>query len=97
MHTISYNVVAGQGLSTQTATDGIGFSLGAIGMVSNNIVSGNARGSLEFGCGPDFFEDFQQAGIGGGGKGTIITRNFCSTFQVGSYCASRPRSATTQC
>jgi hypothetical protein len=83
--TISHNVVTGQGLSTQTATDGIEFALGAVGTVSYNIVSGNACGSPELGCGTDFFEEFQHAGIGGGGKGTIITRNLLFDNQVGIY------------
>ena len=83
--TISHNVVTGPGLSTETATDGIEFVLGAVGTVSYNRVSGNACGSPEFGCGPDFFDEVQFAGIGGGGEGTIITRNVVFDNQVGIY------------
>jgi len=81
--TISHNVVTGPGLSTVVSTLGIEMTLGAVGTVSYNVVSGNACGLP--GCGPDFFNEFQEAGIVGGGAGTVITHNFLYGNQVGIY------------
>jgi hypothetical protein len=83
--TITHNIVSGPGKSTATTTGGIELVAGATGTVSYNIVSGNACGTPDFGCGPDFFEEFQQAGIAGGGAGTVISRNLLYDNQVGIY------------
>jgi hypothetical protein len=86
--TISHNVVTGQGASPVVATDGIEVIAGAVGTVSHNVVSGNACGSAALGCGPDFFTEFQHAGIVADGAGTVITRNVLSRNQVGIYVAN---------
>jgi hypothetical protein len=85
--TISRNVVAGPGPSDVAATGGIELVRGAVGTVSQNVVSGNACGSPDLGCGPDFFNEFQVAGITGGGVGTVISRNLLSGNQIGIYVA----------
>jgi hypothetical protein len=83
--TISDNVITGPGLSPVVATGGVEFIFGAVGTVSHNIISGNACGSPALGCGPDFFNEFQVAGITGGGPGTVITQNLLYGNQVGIY------------
>lgn len=83
--TISHNVIAGAGQSTVVANGGIELIFGAAGTVSDNIISGNACGSPDLGCGPDFFNEFQVAGIAGGGPGTVISRNLLFGNQVGIY------------
>lgn len=83
--TISHNVVTGPGASPVVATGGIELVAGAVGTVSDNVVSGNACGSPDLGCGPDFFNEFQLAGITGGGPGTVISRNLLFGNQVGIY------------
>ena len=82
--TITDNTVSGPGASTATTTGGIELVAGATGTVSGNTVSGNACGNPDFGCGPDFFNEFQQAGIVGG-EGTVITQNTLYDNQVGIY------------
>lgn len=67
------------------ATDGIELVLGAVGTVSYNVISGNACGGPDLNCGPDFFNEFQHAGIAAGGAGTVITRNLLFGNQVGIY------------
>ena len=66
-------------------TQGIEFVLGAVGTISYNVISGNDCASPDLGCGPDFFNEFQSAGIGGGGPGTVITRNLLFGNQIGIY------------
>jgi len=83
--TISQNVVRGPGRSAVVATDGIEFALGAVGTVSHNVISGNACGSPDLGCGPDFFTELQHAGVVGGGVGTVISHNLLHDNQVGIY------------
>jgi nitrous oxidase accessory protein NosD len=83
--TISHNVVAGPALSADVSTDGIEFVLGATGTVSHNVVSGNRCVPLDPDCGPDFFTEFQHAGIVGGGEGTVISHNLVYDNQVGIY------------
>ena len=83
--TISDNVITGAGLSTIVATAGVEFVLGAVGTISYNTISGNACGSPDLGCGPDYFTQFQIAGITAGGAGTVITQNLLYGNQVGIY------------
>jgi hypothetical protein len=83
--TISDNVITGPGLSTVVATGGVEFIVGAVGTISNNVISGNACGSPALGCGPDFFNEFQVAGITAGGPGVVITKNLLYGNQVGIY------------
>ena len=82
---ISDNIVTGAGRSTVVANGGIELIFGAVGTVSRNIISGNACGSSALGCGPDFFNEFQVAGIAGGGAGTVISQNLLFGNQVGIY------------
>jgi hypothetical protein len=83
--TISRNIVRGPGRSEVVATDGIEFTQGAVGTVSHNVVSGNACGSPDLGCGPDFFTELQHAGIYAEGPGTVISQNLLYDNQVGIY------------
>ncbi len=83
--TIAHNVVTGPGSTPATATGGIELVGGATGTVSYNVVSGNQCGSPDLGCGPDFFNEFQVAGVTGGAPGTVITRNLLFDNQVGIY------------
>ena len=81
---ISRNVVVGPGAGAIVAPDGIGL-IGSDGTISYNTVSGITCGSPDLGCGPDFFNEFQLAGISGGGPGTVITRNLLFNNQIGIY------------
>ena len=83
--TITDNVITGAGASTVVATSGIEVILGAVGTISHNVVSANACGSPDLGCGRDYFNEFQIAGITAGGPGTVITHNVLSGNQVGIY------------
>jgi hypothetical protein len=67
------------------STEGIGFVLGATGTVSHNVVSGNRCAPPDPDCGPDFFSQFQQTGIAGGGPGTVISHNLVFGNQIGIY------------
>jgi len=79
------NVITGPGLSTVVATGGVEMIFGAVATISHNTISGNACGSAALGCGPDFFNEFQVAGITGGGPGTVIFNNVLNGNQVGIY------------
>jgi hypothetical protein len=83
--TVSHNVVTGPALSAGVSTDGIEFVLGATGTISHNVVSGNLCVPVDPDCGPDFFAEFQHAGIVGGGDGTVISHNLVYDNQVGIY------------
>ena len=82
---ISHNVITGAGLSTVAATSGIEIVLGATGTISHNDISGNACGSPDLGCGPDYLNQFQTAGILAGGSGTVVSHNDVHGNQVGIY------------
>ncbi len=83
--TIADNVITGAGPSTMLLTSGVEFVLGAVGTISRNTISGNACGSPDLGCGPDYFTQYQIAGITAGGPGTVITGNVLYGNQVGIY------------
>ncbi len=82
---ITDNVVTGPGTSAPLVTDGVEFVLGANGIISGNIVSGNVCGVPDIGCGPDAFEHFQLSGIAAGAPGTQIFNNVVFDNQVGIY------------
>ncbi|MCX5192348.1 right-handed parallel beta-helix repeat-containing protein [Streptomyces sp. NBC_00249] len=79
--TLLRNVVTGQ---KRLSTDGIEF-VGAIGRIEENVVSDNACREPDPGCGTDFFNDVQHAGILAGGAGTVIAKNRLSRNQLGIY------------
>lgn len=83
--TITHNTVTGPGQAKGVATDGIEFPVGSVGTVAHNVVSGNICPPADPTCGPDWFTQFQHAGIGGGGwgPGTIVTDNLVFDNQVG--------------
>lgn len=83
---VTYSVVTGAGPSTVVANSGVEFVLGAVGVVTHSVISGNACGSPDL-CGPDFFNEFQMAGISAGGAGTVIAHNVLVGNQVGIYVA----------
>lgn len=79
------DIVQGPGRTPLAATGGIEFVVGATGSAERNIVSGNACGSADLGCGPDWFNQFQVAGISADGPGTFIRDNLLVGNQVGIY------------
>ncbi|PYM19231.1 MAG: hypothetical protein DMD81_04160 [Candidatus Rokuibacteriota bacterium] len=82
---ITYNTVVGPGPAGGVATDGIEFPVGSVGTIAHNTVSGNICPPTDPGCGPDWFTQFQHAGIlaGGWGPGTVVTNNLTFGNQVG--------------
>lgn len=82
---ITYNTVVGPGMAGGVATDGIEFPVGSVGIISHNTVSGNICPPTSTSCGPDWFTQFQHAGItaGGWGPGTVVTNNLVFGNQVG--------------
>ena len=61
---------------------------GAAGTIAHNTVSGNiCPANLPEICGPDFFTQFQEAGIGAGGPGIVITHNRLVGNQIGMFLA----------
>jgi nitrous oxidase accessory protein NosD len=83
---IDHNIVTGPAPATNVSTDGIEFVLGATGTVSHNLVSANECAPGDPDCGPDFFSQFQHAGITGG-PGLKIDHNRIFGNQVGVYAA----------
>jgi Right handed beta helix region len=83
--TITHNTIAGPGLASGVATDGIEFPVGSVGTVAHNTVSGNQCPPTDPTCGPDWFTQFQHAGIGAGGwgPGMVVTDNLLFDNQVG--------------
>jgi hypothetical protein len=82
---IEQNVVDGPGRRPGLASGGVEMVLGASATVRGNAISGNACGSPELGCGPDFVEEFQPAGIAGGGPDNVIERNVLFDNHIGIY------------
>jgi len=85
--TITHNTVTGPGMAGNVATDGIEFPVGSVGTISNNTVSGNICPVIDPGCGPDWFTQFQHAGIlaGGWGPGTVVTNNLVYGNHIGLF------------
>jgi hypothetical protein len=85
--TVTHNIVTGPGQAGGVATDGIEFPVGAVGTIASNIVSGNICPPTDPDCGPDWFTQFQHAGIaaGGNGPGTVVKNNFVFGNQVGLF------------
>jgi hypothetical protein len=84
---ITHNTVAGPGFAGGVATDGIEFPVGSVGTITHNIVSGNICPPSDTGCGPDWFSQFQHAGIlaGGWGPGTVVSHNVVFDNQIGLF------------
>ena len=84
---ITRNTVTGPGFAGNVATDGIEFPVGSVGTISHNTVSGNICPVIDPSCGPDWFTQFQHAGIsaGGSGPGTVVTNNLVYGNQVGLF------------
>ncbi|GAA0274041.1 hypothetical protein GCM10010302_09580 [Streptomyces polychromogenes] len=78
--TLLRNVVTGQ---KRLSTDGIEF-VDATGRADENTVSDNACREPDPGCGPDFFSEFQHAGILAN-TGVEVTRNRLVGNQLGIY------------
>jgi hypothetical protein len=85
---VTQSIVAGPGHAGGVPTNGIELVAGAAGIIAHNTVSGNIcpDGMPEV-CGPDFFTQIQEAGIGAGGNGpgTVITHNRLVGNQIGLY------------
>jgi hypothetical protein len=85
---ISRNTIAGPGHAGGVPTNGIELVAGAVGTVDHNTVSGNVcPAGMPDVCGPDFFTQFQEAGIaaGGSGPGTVISHNLLVGNQMGLF------------
>jgi parallel beta helix pectate lyase-like protein len=82
---ITHNTITGPGASSGVGTGGIEFPVGSVGTILDNVVSGNQCPTTDPTCGPDWFTQFQLAGIGAGGwgPGTIIRDNLTFDNQVG--------------
>ncbi|MER7468729.1 right-handed parallel beta-helix repeat-containing protein [Streptomyces sp. NPDC097981] len=78
--TLLRNVVTGQ---KSISTDGIEY-VDASGRAEQNTVSDNACREPDPGCGPDFFTEFQHAGILAN-TGVVVTRNLLVGNQLGIY------------
>ncbi len=91
--TIAHNTVTGPGFAGNVATDGIEFPVGSVGTISHNTVSGNICPVIDPSCGPDWFTQFQHAGIlaGGWGPGTVVSNNLVYGNQVGLFLAEADR------
>jgi hypothetical protein len=85
---IIHNIVAGPGHAGGVPTNGIELVAGAAGTIAHNTVSGNiCPADLPDICGPDFFTQFQQAGIGAAGPGIVISHNRLVGNQIGMFLA----------
>jgi hypothetical protein len=84
---ITHNTVTGPGIAGGVGTGGIEFPVGSVGTISHNTVSGNICPATDTSCGPDWFTQFQNAGIlaGGWGPGTVVTHNLVFGNQVGMF------------
>ncbi|WP_405959058.1 right-handed parallel beta-helix repeat-containing protein [Streptomyces sp. NBC_00868] len=82
--TIEGNTVTGH---PKVSTDGIEFVAGAVGRVTGNTVSNNECREPDADCGPDFFNEFQHAGIVADAPGTVVRHNRLIGNQVGIYVA----------
>ncbi|MCJ1677640.1 right-handed parallel beta-helix repeat-containing protein [Streptomyces sp. APSN-46.1] len=69
------------------STDGIEFVAGGVGRVTRSTVSDNQCREPDPGCGPDFFNEFQHAGIVADTPGTVVQHNRLVGNQVGIYVA----------
>lgn len=85
---IDHNLIAGPGHAGGVPTNGIELVAGAVGTIAHNTVSGNIcpEGMPDV-CGPDFFTQIQNAGIGAGGSGpgTVIAQNLLVGNQIGLF------------
>ena len=85
---VTHSTIAGPGHAGGVPTNGIELVAGAAGIIAHNTISGNVcpDGMPEV-CGPDFFTQFQEAGIaaGGNGPGTVITHNRLVGNQLGMF------------
>jgi hypothetical protein len=84
---IDHNTVTGPGAAGGVATDGIEFPVGSVGTITHNTVSGNICPATDASCGPDWFTQFQHAGIlaGGWGPGTVVSHNVVFDNQIGLF------------
>ncbi|MFB7178843.1 nitrous oxide reductase family maturation protein NosD [Streptomyces sp. NPDC056257] len=82
--TIEHNTVTGH---PTLSTDGIEFVAGAVGRVTRNTISDNECREPDPDCGPDFFSEFQHAGIVADAPGTVLQHNRLVGNQVGIYVA----------
>jgi len=85
---VSQSLVAGPGHAGGVPTNGIELVAGAVGVITHNTISGNiCPDDIPEVCGPDFFTQFQEAGIGAGGSGpgTIISQNLLVGNQIGLF------------
>jgi hypothetical protein len=84
---ITRNLIAGPGHAGVVPTNGIELVAGAVGTIAHNTISGNVCPAGTDICGPDFFTQFQQAGIGAGGNGpgTVISHNRLVGNQIGMF------------
>jgi Right handed beta helix region len=91
--TVTHNTVTGPGHAGGVATDGIEFPVGSVGTITHNTVSGNVCPVADTTCGPDWFTQYQHAGIlaGGWGPGTVVSNNLVFGNQVGLFLSEADR------
>ena len=85
---VSQSLIAGPGHAGGVPTNGIELVAGAVGVIAHNTISGNVcPDGMPDVCGPDFFTQFQEAGIsaGGNGPGTVISQNLLVGNQIGLF------------
>jgi hypothetical protein len=85
---VTQSTIAGPGHAGRVPTNGIEIVAGAAGIIAHNTISGNVcPAGMDDVCGPDFFTQFQEAGIaaGGNGPGTVISHNRLVGNQIGLF------------
>lgn len=82
--TIERSTIAGH---PKLSTDGIEFVAGSVGRVVGNTIADNECRAPDTECGPDFFTQFQHAGVVADTPGTVVQHNRIIGNQVGIYVA----------
>ncbi|MFJ8073099.1 right-handed parallel beta-helix repeat-containing protein [Streptomyces sp. NPDC096176] len=78
--TIEHSTVTGH---RELSTNGIEFVAGSAGRVTHSTISDNECREPDPGCGPDFFNEVQHAGILADSPGTVVRHNRIVGNQVG--------------
>lgn len=84
---IDHNTIKGTPCSLCAGPGGIGVFSGASATIDHNTISGNECNDPSYGCGPDWFNDYQSFGVLtiGAASSTVISHNSLNTNDVGIY------------